>query len=238
MISRTAHGLLKLSGLGVPTGTLEYKNGLYHLQIRRHIDLVDFIKENGIDRGGKVLDVGCGKGWLAQHLVNEGFTDVTGIDWLPTAEVNTDIMSAYHQADLNNAGLREFTDGGFECVICSDVLEHLENPASMLRELSRVTKKDGDIFVTIPNAFNIFERLRILFTGNSGRYNTEPPGSSGHISMFPDNVMKSLLVRARLQLVGTGKGYSVLAGTILLPSKKFGRFFSYVSYMHFRRSNQ
>lgn len=83
-------------------------------------------------------------------------------------------------------------DNYFICVIYFDVLEHLENSALMLRELAQVTKRDGGIFVTIPKAFNIFKRLRILITGNSGRYNTDPAGSFGHMSMFPDNVMKSL----------------------------------------------
>lgn len=237
VMSHIVRKLLSFLGIGVPVGSLEYKNGLYHLQIRRHRDLVDFMKEKGIDRAGKVLDVGCGKGWLTERLVSEGFADVTGIDWLPPAEVKTEMMSVYYQADFNDEGLRKLADNYFTCVVCSDVLEHLENPALMLRELARVTKRDGDIFVTIPNAFNIFERIRILVTGNSGRYNTEPVGSFGHISMFPDNVMKSLLARARLQLAGTGKGYSVLAGTMLLPSIKFGKFFSYVTYLHFRRSN-
>lgn len=46
-ISGMVRGLLTFSGLGVPAGSLEYKDGLYHSQIRRHLDLVDFIKKKG-----------------------------------------------------------------------------------------------------------------------------------------------------------------------------------------------
>ena len=193
------------------------------------------MSEQGIPRHSRILDVGCGPGWLADRLQRAGYPDVAGADWLAPAEIKNQNLVHYRQVDFNAAGLSDYPAQSFDCVVCSDVLEHLENPAQMLREIARVVRPGGHVFVTIPNAFNIIERLKILFTGNSGRYKTEPPGSFGHITMLPDNVMKSLLRRAGLRQVAVGKGYCLAGGLFLFSGRRFSRRLSYVLNLYIRR---
>lgn len=59
-----------------------------------------------------------------------------------------------------------FPDKMFDLVVCKDLLEHLLNPESLLKEINRVIKPDGKLIVSVPNHFYLFFRLRLLFGGN------------------------------------------------------------------------
>lgn len=212
------------------------KAGSPHLnpQSRRHIDLIRMIRSLGnVAADARILDVGCGTGGLAQKLRQAGFTRIWGADWLAPeilAEHAPGVFESYRRVDLNEAGLKDFESGAYDCVVCSDVLEHLERPAFMLRELARVTRPGGCIYVTLPNAFNYLERLLLLLTGNSKRYRTESPGEYGHISLFPSNVLTSLLNRAGLKVLAEGRGFAAVSNFVVLPGTNFGPSLSYCRY--------
>ncbi len=55
-----------------------------------------------------------------------------------------------------------FKTGVFQCVICSEVLEHVENDCAALREISRVLQKGGKLILTFPH--------REMYYGNDDRY--------------------------------------------------------------------
>lgn len=181
----------------------------------------------GASRAASLLDIGCGHGLLSERLHHRGFTNIAGCDWLPPEEVASPVMR-YTQIDMDAVGLAPYPDRSFALVVCSDVLGHLENPAAMLRGMERVLAPDGRIFLTLPNAFNVFERLRILRSGNSSRYRSERrSGSFGHISMLPSRVLESLCDRAGLMIVAVGKGYWLLGNHYLFPTRSFGHLLSY-----------
>ncbi|HEY9714252.1 MAG TPA: class I SAM-dependent methyltransferase [Chroococcales cyanobacterium] len=199
-------------------------------QIRRHQDLVDFIKEADVNFDARVLDVGCGSGGLARLMQTSGFRDIHGVDWSDPAVVAQDALSSYRQMDLNEQVLEETIDSKFDLIVCSETLEHLERPAKVLRSMRRLLNDTGSIYVTVPNCANLFQRISWLTTGNSYRYRTERPGEFGHISLFPSNVMTTLLNRAGLKCVREGKGYAAVAGFITDKGIKLGNLWSYASY--------
>jgi 2-polyprenyl-3-methyl-5-hydroxy-6-metoxy-1,4-benzoquinol methylase len=90
--------------------------------------------------GKKVLDVGCDKAIL-RTLARE--VEYTGID----VGGNPDIV-----LNLEKVEHLPFEDDAFDCVVCSDVLEHLDNLHSMFFELIRVTKRY--VIVSWPNAWS------------------------------------------------------------------------------------
>ena len=56
-----------------------------------------------------------------------------------------------------------FLDGGFDYVVCTEVLEHMEvDPMYMLSELNRVTKEGGILILTTPNAVSSWAVTKIL----------------------------------------------------------------------------
>jgi SAM-dependent methyltransferase len=100
--------------------------------------------------GGAVLDVGCG-GRPYEDLFPAGA--YTGID------VEQSGRSAdYKLADLYFDGLSiPFADAGFDCVICTQVLEHSIDPDALLREMRRVLRPGGRLLITVPFMWGLHE---------------------------------------------------------------------------------
>lgn len=203
-------------------------------QSRRHQDLVDFILATGIGTDARVLDVGCGSGQLAKLMRDSGFREIHGADWNAPESVSPDSLASYKQIDLNEALLEDHIDSKFDLIVCSDTLEHLERPARVLRSMQHLLKDTGSIYVTIPNCASLFQRISWLLTGNSFRYRTEKPGEFGHIALLPSQVLKTLLNRAGLECVETGKGYAAIAGFITAKGVKLSHFWSYACYYHLK----
>lgn len=80
------------------------------------------------------------------------------------------------KADLTNL---PFADGTFDKVCFSEIVEHLESPEMALKEIARVTKKEGIVFIsTWPNAGNIFWRFRYkVGLGSWEDFNPQSPDS-------------------------------------------------------------
>lgn len=105
------------------------------------------IEELGIDlRGKRTLDVGCGGGLLAEEFARLGCA-VTGID--PSGKSLEAARDHARQEGLAieyRQGVGEqlpFPDGEFGIVYCCDTLEHVEDLAKVIGEISRVLKPGG-----------------------------------------------------------------------------------------------
>ena len=110
------------------------------LQQRRIVETLELFPENV----ASVLDVGCGRGKLSDAL-HERFRRVVSVDL--NFERLLGLKNACCQADLFDL---PFADGCFDLVLCSEVLEHLEEKAqeSALSEIARVASRY--LFVSVP----------------------------------------------------------------------------------------
>jgi len=103
------------------------------------------LKKHG--RSARVLDVGCGGGFLSNHLAREGF-DVTGLD----ASRDSLAVAARHDEtgrvryDFGDALALPYADASFDAVSAMDFLEHVEDPARVVAECARVLKPNGLFF--------------------------------------------------------------------------------------------
>lgn len=97
---------------------------------------------------GKVLDVGCGDGYLLLPLKQKG-CEVFGV------EINRKSVKICRRMGLEVfCGTLEdakFLDDFFDTVIMSQVLEHLPSPKVSLREIFRILKLGGKVFIYCPN---------------------------------------------------------------------------------------
>ncbi len=91
-----------------------------------------------------VLDVGCGGGFLSNAMAAQGLK-VTGIDLssesLRVAAKYDRTLSVHYQ--VADAYQLPFADQSFEVVTAMDFLEHVDRPAAVIREISRVLKPNG-----------------------------------------------------------------------------------------------
>jgi glycosyltransferase involved in cell wall biosynthesis len=139
-----------------------------------------------------ILDVGCGKGFLAEQMVkNEN--RVTGIDILPPSAV-LPALNRYYQADLCESIARiinELHGETFDRVLLLDVLEHLVTCDRLLRECRPALKSTGFLIVSVPNIANIYVRLLLLL----GKFNYTERGilDKTHARFFTRETARSFL---------------------------------------------
>jgi 2-polyprenyl-3-methyl-5-hydroxy-6-metoxy-1,4-benzoquinol methylase len=104
---------------------------------------------------GSLLDFGAGRGELLLAVHERGgMAQLHGIDMLARPE---HLPAAIHweERDLNEP-LRP--EGAYDVVVCSETIEHLENPRAVMRTLHRLLRPAGTLILTTPNQ----ESLRSL----------------------------------------------------------------------------
>lgn len=115
-----------------------------------------------IERGARVLDLGCGEGDLLHYLVRQKQVVGTGIERVESrvALAIEKGLSVLH-GDINTEIL-DYADHSFDYVILSQTLQQVFEPASLLQELLRVGSKG---IVSFPNFSHWGIRLQLLFSG-------------------------------------------------------------------------
>ena len=114
-----------------------------------------FISEQAGIPGRRILDVGCGGGLLAESLARAGAT-VTAIDLAPgMIEVaRLHASGAGLAIDYRLAGAEELlreAPAAFDVVTCMEMLEHVPEPAAMVRTLAGLTRPGGALIVSTLN---------------------------------------------------------------------------------------
>lgn len=113
---------------------------------------------------GIALDFGAGKGELLDLLNREAIFDkLIGADIIERpAQLNKDI--AWYQQDLNQPLVIQGELPSL--VICSEVIEHLENPRAIFRELHRLLAPQGHLLMTMPNQESLRSYVGLILGGH------------------------------------------------------------------------
>jgi 2-polyprenyl-3-methyl-5-hydroxy-6-metoxy-1,4-benzoquinol methylase len=123
-----------------------------------HDKILEIFAELGLR--GKVLDAGAGPGVISSKLKGLGF-DVYA------ADINPGLFSA-EGIDCMRVDLDEkmpYEDGLFDCILSSNLIEHLEDQYTFIRECYRVLREKGKLLVTTPNVLNLKARMANLLVG-------------------------------------------------------------------------
>jgi len=107
------------------------------------------IARSGIPLSARVLDVGTSTGTNFRMLRDLGFTCVRGIDYSEDA-IRFCASKGFGPVVRGDVRSMPFRDSSFELVIASDIIEHVEDDASALREIARVLAPRGKALITVP----------------------------------------------------------------------------------------
>jgi ubiquinone/menaquinone biosynthesis C-methylase UbiE len=100
----------------------------------------------------RVLEVGCGKGEFVGSLNSPG---IFGSD-LSTQAIRLARQRAPHCRFLCSKGEHlPFRDGSFDLIVMCEVIEHVNEPNQVLREIWRILSPDGHFIISYPNYLNL-----------------------------------------------------------------------------------
>ncbi len=128
------------------------------------VALTDEMIMDRIDRGSRVIDLGCGDGRLLARLRDEHVCAVQGIE-LDVDQFLTTIARGVNviKADLD-AGLQDIPSGSFDFAVLSQTLQQVRHPKDLLVEMLRIAQKS---LVVFPNFGNWHVRLQVAWRGRA-----------------------------------------------------------------------
>lgn len=117
-----------------------------------------------IDRGSRVVDLGCGDGRLLEKLRDEHGCSVLGVElafdqFIGAIERGVPVL----QADLNR-GLKEIPDDSFDVAVVSETLQQVQRPLAVLEEIFRIARR---ALVVVPNFGHWAIRLQVAVSGRA-----------------------------------------------------------------------
>jgi len=110
----------------------------------------------------RILDIGCGRGFTLAALRDRGH-EVHGTQL--SAEAAAFARDHLSLANIEQRDLLEigYPDGWFDAITIYHVLEHVQDPLAMLREIARILRPGGLLILEVPHAGG-------LWAGAFGRY--------------------------------------------------------------------
>jgi 2-polyprenyl-3-methyl-5-hydroxy-6-metoxy-1,4-benzoquinol methylase len=172
----------------------------------------------GADGSGySALDVGCGRGNLTAALARSGI-DSRGIDLDEDSIAAAERMHADLPCGFATADVADAPDASYDLVVLSEVLEHLDDPSEMVRQLARVSRPGALVVITVPNGWcleEILRRLAVRTTAGRALRRAMKPAllRSGHVQSenIRDCPHIQFFTRGRLRSVFSSNGFVVVA---------------------------
>lgn len=157
-----------------------------------------------VPKGGSILDVGCGLGYLTYSLRKAGYGAI-GLDI--SEEAITNARRAYGNFFMREDFFNLNPSTKYDAVCMLELIEHVEDPHAYIAQAKKMLKPGGVLIVTTPN--------RSWFS-KSDIWNTDLPPV--HITWFSEHGMRNLFSQHELEACFFDYSrYNVLYGSLLKP---------------------
>lgn len=198
-----------------PQGYYDEKKIKFNVFTRQFIKFHEWSKIRLIRRyyhgqPGRMLDIGCGRGRQLKYFKDRGW-ETWGTELSQTSAVfaRNQLKLDICVGQLDHCGFKE---DFFDVVSLWHVLEHLPDPEGALRQIERITKKGGLLFVSLPNFSSWQSRL-----AKNLWFHTDVPR---HLYHFTPRALEKLLTAANFKIFyrsfsSMGYGYFGIIQSIL-----------------------
>ncbi|MCR4334657.1 MAG: class I SAM-dependent methyltransferase [Patescibacteria group bacterium] len=129
--------------------------GIPHIGLRMRVRIISQIVKK-MPKNASVLDAGCGYGILSFELAKYGLP-IESIDFDPdrikqVTDMTRDFpkLGRFIKPQIGSVLEMKYPDDRFNISICSEVIEHLKQDFQAVKELARVTKKNGLVIISVP----------------------------------------------------------------------------------------
>ena len=179
----------------LPKDVENYRGIPIHADWGVHSQTMELVKKY-IAAGSSVLDLGAGAGAFSARLKDAGYL-VTAVDVDSEKWMATEVSLL--ELDLDR-GISAQLGQTYDAVCCLEVIEHLENPWQLLREIFRVLKTGGRLVLSTPNISSFYSRLLFFLRGEFHQF-TESDLAYGHINP---------LTRLEIETIAQRSGFRIL----------------------------
>jgi SAM-dependent methyltransferase len=177
----------------------------------------------GLRPEGNFLDIGTNVGFFLRHTRGRKW-NVFGVEPSPSL---SEMARKYFGLNVKTGYLDEagFEDDFFDVITMIDVFEHLKEPRKMLKDVKKVLKKGGILFIKVPNGnYNL---LKLHLARMSGRLKDHDIFDSyEHLAHYTQAILKRMLEEGGFKI-----DRSFIAKPIQLPvwHKYIGHYYHYPS---------
>jgi len=159
----------------------------------------DYVAALPDDPDAAILELGCGAGATGALALREGkCATYVGIEMFePMALEARRVLSEVHAGNVETMVL-PYASGTFDALICSEVLEHLTDPAPVLRKLVTLLKPGGRVFASTPN----IAHWRIVLDLVRGRFDYQERGAMDrtHLRWFTPRSLRAMFEDCGVQV--------------------------------------
>jgi 2-polyprenyl-3-methyl-5-hydroxy-6-metoxy-1,4-benzoquinol methylase len=113
-------------------------------------EIEDIFKKSGVNKKIDFVDIGCGTGLVANKL--KCLFPYGNIEACDFSDVKIKSCREYHKRDIFFVhNIYEPFDKKYDFIVCTEVLEHLVNPARAVENMFKALKPHGRLLITVPD---------------------------------------------------------------------------------------
>lgn len=159
-----------------------------------------------IPNQARILDIGCATGTLGTEIkANKAPRQLIGIEIdKRSADKALRFYDKVLVMDVEKTVRLPFKRKSFDCIVLADILEHLRDPESLLKTVSKYLADDGVLIVSVPNV--AFISIRISLGVGRFEYHEKGIMDKSHLHFFTLASFQKLIQDSGFQIISV-RGY-------------------------------